>query len=54
MHASSPACNEFLRFTSGVTPAAFLVVYMATESFDPHTCTYRSQLVLCSFDSDLF
>ena len=35
LHASalSPVCNRFLRFTSGATPADFLVASMAAEPF---------------------
>ena len=39
LRASSPACNRFLRFTSGATPADYLVNSMAAQPFDPHTCT---------------
>ena len=31
--ALSPACNGFLRFTSGATPADLLVVSMTAEPF---------------------
>ena len=42
MHALSPACNEFLRFISGVTPADPLAASQSTAKhsqaiFDPHT-----------------
>ena len=33
LHALSPACNEFLRFTSGATPADCIEVSMAAEPF---------------------
>ena len=32
-HASSPACNGFLRFTSGVTPADLLAASVVAELF---------------------
>ena len=32
LYASSPACDGFLRFISGVTPADLLVANMAAES----------------------
>ena len=32
-YASLPACNGFLRFTSGATPADFLVASMKVELF---------------------
>ena len=35
----SPACNGFLRFTSGVTPAEFLATSRAAE---PLSATYLS------------
>ena len=35
----SPACNEFLRFTSGVTSVELLAASMAAEPFDPHKKT---------------
>ena len=38
LHAFSPACNGFLRFTSGVTPADLLVANMRTKSFRKSTC----------------
>ena len=38
LHALLPACNQFLTFTSGVTPADLLVASMAVEPFHPHTC----------------
>ena len=38
LHNSSLACNWFLRFTSGVTPADLLAVSMAAKPFHPHTC----------------
>ena len=31
LHALSTACNGFLRFTSGVTPADYLAASMASE-----------------------
>ena len=33
LHASLPAHNRFLRFTSGVTPAGCIEVSMAAEPF---------------------
>ena len=33
LHALLPACNEFLRFTSGVTPTDCIEVSMATKPF---------------------
>ena len=33
LHASSPECNRFLRFTSGVIPADLLVASMAAQLF---------------------
>ena len=38
LHASSPACKRFLRFTYSVTPGDLLVGSMAAESFYPYTC----------------
>ena len=35
LHAFSPACNGFLRFTSGVTPANCIEVTVATKPFRP-------------------
>ena len=43
--ASWLACNGFLRFNSGVTPADFLAVSMAAEPFDPNICTRVQVLV---------
>ena len=43
LHASSPTCNGFLRFTSGVTPADLLVASMAAKPFQStylHTYKY--------------
>ena len=40
-YASSPACNGFLRFTSGVTPANLLTAEQPSL-FDPHTWTHTS------------
>ena len=39
LHASSPLCNGFHRFTSGATPADHLVAGHAAEPFDPHSCS---------------
>ena len=38
LHALSPACNKFLRFTSGAKPADLLAASMATKLFHPCTC----------------
>ena len=38
MHASLPACNRFLRVTSGVTPADLLAASMAAKPFHTRTC----------------
>ena len=38
LHALLPACNKFLRFTSGATPADYIEVSMTAEPFNPCTC----------------
>ena len=39
MHAFSPGCNVFLRFTSSATPADLLAAsIVAKPVFYPHTC----------------
>ena len=40
LSASSPACNGFLGFTSGVTPTNILVASTAAKPFVIHTHTY--------------
>ena len=37
LHASLSACNTFLRFTFGITPADLLAASMAAKLFHPHT-----------------
>ena len=39
LHDSLPVCNEFLRFTSGVTPD-LLMTRLAAEFFDTHICAH--------------
>ena len=40
LHVSLPACNEFLRFTFGATPADLLVASMADEPFLIHVLAH--------------
>ena len=42
LYAFLPACNGFLRFTSGETPADFLGVSMAAKEFYPQTYTNKT------------
>ena len=50
MHASSPACNRILRFTSGATPADLLVASMVAK---PFPSTYFQTSISGARDWDL-
>ena len=45
LHAPSPACEIFFRFSSGTTPTDLLAASMAAEPFHPHTCICIQALV---------
>ena len=54
LSASSPACNGFLEFTSGVTPTNILVASMAAKPFVIHTHTYAHTIGgTCTWESSL-
>ena len=36
LHVASPACNGFVRLTSGMTPADLLAAIIAAEQFQYH------------------
>ena len=44
LHALSPACNGFFRFTSGVTPADLLMASMVVKSFRIHILVHIEAL----------
>ena len=47
LHAPSLACNGFLRFTSGATPAELLRTSMADEPFEIHVLEHILTILYC-------